>query len=607
MYNKLEQNMEFSSVRNALMYMNIPCDNLNKSTLRLILNCYCIYSYVSKYKIKIEHVFDIPKNNIYIEEINSKYKNFYNVKDGSCLTILAFNKLCDLLDNNNGELLSDYINSETIIKFKIDDITLYRLPCNINNTIKSINKLKENVKANGDQIIKFYSVDDSVIYVKIKTYDGAIIDIKSTVYSKFIQGRNNFNKKIKSNKHNILSPYYNSTTEVLVDFKCGHPPNYITPNSYLNGFRCKYCCNSIVEKGINDIGTTNPESVIYFKNIEDVYTHSKGSNDVVTFKCKECGYEKNMEIAGFFYFGFSCNRCSDGISYPNKFITNLLYELNESFQTEVKFEWCRFQNYKDNQKIDYGLFDIVIENKKIIIEMDGNLGHGGYVHTSSDISREETIYKDRVKEFLANKNGYKIIRIDCKYKGNQDRYNHVVDHIKNSELSNIYNLDMIDFLKIHEKCLNSLIKDCCNLWNEGYSTLQISKILHKSKTTIIKYLKDGNILNWCNYDKEIAEKQRIKNHNNITGKPCVAINNNKDIIGYFSSVSECSRYLSQLYKIKFYSSAISGVCRGEKSQTHNLHFQYITREEFNQIKSNPETSHLAFGDFFILPPSQESA
>jgi hypothetical protein len=43
-------------------------------------------------------------------------------------------------------------------------------------------------------------------------------------------------------------------------------------------------------------------------------------------------------------------------------------------------------------------------------------------------------------------------------------------------------------------------------------------------------------------------------------------------------------------------SSLDEVLKNKYSHTHNLHFQYITREEFNKIKS--ESPELAYGDFF---------
>ena len=38
---------------------------------------------------------------------------------------------------------------------------------------------------------------------------------------------------------------------------------------------------------------------------------------------------------------------------------------------------------------------------------------------------------------------------------------------------------------------------------------------------------------------------------------------------------------------------------GKKELYKGFTFQYITKQEFNSIKQNPLTNHLAFGDYFI--------
>ena len=48
---------------------------------------------------------------------------------------------------------------------------------------------------------------------------------------------------INKNEHKLLSEYINASTKVLIDFNCGHEPNWTTPSSYKRGVRCPYCKN----------------------------------------------------------------------------------------------------------------------------------------------------------------------------------------------------------------------------------------------------------------------------------------------------------------------------------------------------------------------------
>lgn len=50
--------------------------------------------------------------------------------------------------------------------------------------------------------------------------------------------------------------------------------------------KCPICSGKIVVKGVNDVATTHPNCVKYFKNPEDAYTHTASSNDILTWICE---------------------------------------------------------------------------------------------------------------------------------------------------------------------------------------------------------------------------------------------------------------------------------------------------------------------------------
>ena len=96
--------------------------------------------------------------------------------------------------------------------------------------------------------------------------------------------------------------------------------------------KCACCTNQVTVKGINDIATINPNLVPYFVNIEDAHSHCCNSKDKVLCKCLDCGNVKNVSIVQLNRNGnMYCDMCSDGISYPNKFMYNLLKQLKNRF------------------------------------------------------------------------------------------------------------------------------------------------------------------------------------------------------------------------------------------------------------------------------------
>lgn len=130
------------------------------------------------------------------------------------------------------------------------------------------------------------------------------------------------------------------------------------------GYGCSICGGgSAVQKGINDLSTTVPWMMRYIANPEDGYTYSKGCRKEIDFKCPDCGYVCSRIIANVYNQGFSCPRCDDGYSYPEKFVLSMLSQIGVKFHFQASrklLPWCL--NYK---------YDFLIEDLKILIETDG--------------------------------------------------------------------------------------------------------------------------------------------------------------------------------------------------------------------------------------------
>lgn len=128
--------------------------------------------------------------------------------------------------------------------------------------------------------------------------------------------------------------------------------------------------------------------------------------------------------------------------------------------------------------------------------MDGNYGN----HTKE---------YDYWRDFLNMKyGGYKTIRIDLTddkmYK--KDLFNYIKEQIIKSELSNLFNLNNINWDCIWIMCQKSNTVRAWELWNNGiYSTSEISKILNVHQSTAIRYLKIGKKHDKCNYPNKREE------------------------------------------------------------------------------------------------------
>ena len=105
---------------------------------------------------------------------------------------------------------------------------------------------------------------------------------------------------------------------------------YATPANILKGKGCPYCAGKKVLLGFNDLWTTNPNIASWLKDEELGYKITKGSNKKVTFVCPCCGKEK-ITSPNKIAKKFVCDYCSDGISYPEKFILSFLNQLHIDF------------------------------------------------------------------------------------------------------------------------------------------------------------------------------------------------------------------------------------------------------------------------------------
>jgi len=355
---------------------------------------------------------------------------------------------------------------------------------------------------------------------------------------------------------NLLTPYDITFSSSGINgkgywFKClDHPEHeselknisYFTSNQKENkNINCNQC---------DSFGHNHPDLIKYLVNKEIAYKIQKGSGKEVSMKCPDCGYKKELVLRNLIRQGFGCPKCGDGISYPNKFMFNVLDQIKslnkiEDFETEKTFDWLKF-NFKN--KIRKGFIDFYfrIDDKGYGIEMDGSF------HTKdnsmSGQTKEESKYIDNEKDRLCQENDVEVIRIDCE----KSELQYIKNSLMQSELPKLLNFNEgdIDWLKCHEYGCNNLVKIVCDIWRSGLQTTnEIENQLKLSKTTIIRYLKQGVELGWGDYD---PRKERNKN-NVLNSKKVICLTTNK----IFNSILEASK------EYKTNKSSISKCCKGK--------------------------------------------
>lgn len=357
----------------------------------------------------------------------------------------------------------------------------------------------------------------------------------------------------RGDEFSYISGYVNSSTNAIFRHHMSDGSYHdfqMTPNSMTSSrYNCPCCSGYQVYVGFNDFNTKRPELAKSLLNYEDGFKYTEWSGASVGWKCPECNYILNKKISYVSKYGIACPRCNDGFSYPNKFMYNSLLQIESDFdflEREFKPEWCR---YYYNEKECYGRYDIFfsIKGNKYIVEMDGGLGHGNRSYTNSDRSMEELIFRDKMKDELANEHEICVIRVDCDY-GTNDKYEYILNNILNSELSNIIDLSSIDFQKANLISQDSLFIKAIKLWNEGMSVSEIKEQIKVHESTVTNYLKRAKKYGMC--DTYSIQESRYRSISNAvvcltTNKEFKSITDGAKFYNIFASdISKCCRKIS---------------------------------------------------------------
>lgn len=363
--------------------------------------------------------------------------------------------------------------------------------------------------------------------------------------------------------------YYKYTCNV-----CGWTEGWILEGN-LTGKRkhgCSCCRGFTVVEGINDIPTTAPWMVKYFQggyNEAKMYTKSCGKKiKPICPSCKNIR-EKFMTVNDLYMKKSIGCKCGDNISYPEKFMYNILKQLNIKFETQLsktKFEWCKNK-----------LYDFYLSEYNCIIETHGRQHYErakGFYKTL-----EEEQENDRCKERLAKENGIEnYIVIDCR----RSDLEWIKNSILNSKLNEFFDLSKIDWLKCEEFAINfNIVKEVCEYWNhkEDWETIKdLAKIFNCDPATIDSYLRKGENQGWIKDYQKIRNLSNLKKSANAVRKRCakrVEIFKNNISLGKFEAIADIVRQSEDLFGVKMSSGKISQVCLGKKPQYKGFTFKYV--------------------------------
>lgn len=320
-----------------------------------------------------------------------------------------------------------------------------------------------------------------------------------------------------------------------MDFICniGHKFSAISGNILERG-TCPVCSGRTVLTGYNDLWTVRPDVARLLKNPEDGYKYTEHSNQKIDFICPECGKVLNKSITKVSERGLSCDRCSDGISYPNKFIRNLLNQIDIDYISEYHFK---------NNKYSY---DVYIEDLSIIIEMHGLQHYEECALTRRTLAEEQE--NDKLKYEYAKKHGVRYyIVVDSR----ESNMLYIKNNIINSPLNDIFDLSYVNWSKCDQDSRKSLFIEFVSLFNSGISRNDIMGQLKIGDTTMCRWLRQANS----------AQLLLINNGHFLGNAKSVILLNTDEI---FNKISEAA------LKYKVNKTQISLVCK-HKSLYAGIH------------------------------------
>lgn len=358
-----------------------------------------------------------------------------------------------------------------------------------------------------------------------------------------------------------IDKYINSKTNIQHEcLFCGNKWS-ARPNNILNGgYGCPKCAlNGRTIVGVNDMWTTAPELAKCLENPEDGYKYSKSSKQRVNFICPNCGSLLKDKVIHHTYYngGLKCHYCSDGLSIPNKFMSQILQFCDVDYKPEYIFDWAKDKRY-----------DFYLPTYNAILEIMGGQ-HYQENNFSSKQGRtlQEEQNNDILKYNLAKVNGIThYYSIDFRY----SNYNYMKDKLINSKLFSLLNIEInkIDFKKCYKSSLKSRVFEAIDYWNNGLKVNEIYPIMKVSNVTVINYLNQGNKLGLCDYE---GFNNRLK--------PVRCITTNK----IFESLKSAQEY----YSVKY--TNIRECCNGIRKYAgvdkngSKLMWEFISKNNYRKI------------------------
>lgn len=389
------------------------------------------------------------------------------------------------------------------------------------------------------------------------------------------------NTEYRKDKNGIDRKWYKYKCNV-----CGWTEGWIIEGHIDEGNGCGCCANRVPVLGINTIWDTDHWMIPIINDDEFCKTHTHSCSDSIYPTCPDCGRIKSNKMSINTIYGRHGTPCvcSDNFSYPEKIMFNVLEQVKIKFEYHKTFEWSKNIQVENPKLCGSKEYDFYFEynNEQYIIETHGSQHYEKNKFSTMKGAKtlEEEQLNDKIKKELALSNSIKeenYIVVDCR----NTYMKWIKEHIIESNLKKLFDLNNINWNTCLEFTSSNLVKVACEYKrnNDELFSGDISKIMNINQYTVIRYLKIGNKLTWCNYD---AVEEKIRNNKRATlfhGKKIKCIELNKN----FNSLRECSRYFKENLEIQLFGNCIGMVCNNKLESYKGYHFYFINEEECAEL------------------------
>lgn len=398
-----------------------------------------------------------------------------------------------------GDIRMAILEKEILIKLSRTNIKHYKnigydIPTYLNNKGKTVISYEENIQ------IRVHDLHDGSTVKITKVCDDCGKHVLNQNYSRVIKSRSKTNKDMclecskayiaKKKKDNV--PYERSLEHYAMINKKDHLLTMFSPKN-----------------------KKSPDKV-YF-----------GSGVKYLWICPLCAYVKHETVRCIIHYGIRCQKCSDGHTFPEKIMMNLLSQLKIMHVKEKTFQWSKGRRY-----------DFYIPTLDCIIETHGRQHYFGGFEKIGGRNLEIERENDKLKESLAIENGIKnYIVIDCK----ESDFTYIKNNIQGSKLASIFDFSEFNWRDCYKYSVDTLVKTVSELWNKELSIKEISKECNLSQFTVKKYLKQGNDIGWNSYhSKEEQRKNAIKT-GNMNRRKIIQLSMQGEFIQEWESISSAER------------------------------------------------------------------